>query len=69
MLNQNPKPYFNQVAMIESQYESKRRIQPPSNNSSLLQNRSPVRERESTPILYFHRHEQYKHSFKINEWK
>lgn len=47
MLNQNPKPYFNQVAMIESQYESKRRNLASSNNSSLLQNKSPLRERES----------------------
>lgn len=49
MLNQNPKPYFNQVTMIESQYESKRRNLTNSNNSSLLQNKSPLRERESTP--------------------
>jgi hypothetical protein len=45
MLNQNPKPYFNQVAMIESQYESKRRNLASSNNGSLLQNKSPMRER------------------------
>lgn len=51
MLNQNPKPYFNQVAMIESQYESKRRNLTNSNNASLLQNKSPLRERESTPSL------------------
>lgn len=56
MLNQNPKPYFNQVAMIESQYESKRRMHAPANNASLLQNRSPVRERESTHIKYIRRY-------------
>lgn len=43
MLNQNPKPYFNQVAMIESQYESKRKLPFNSNNASLLQNKSPLR--------------------------
>lgn len=45
MLNQNQKHYFNQVAMIESQYESKRKQL--TNNSGLLQNRSPLRDRES----------------------
>lgn len=45
MLNQNQKHYFNQVTMIESQYESKRKQL--ANNSGLLQNRSPLRERES----------------------
>jgi hypothetical protein len=52
MLNQNPKPYFNQVAMIESQYESKRRNLTNSNNASLLQNKSPMRERESNNLIY-----------------
>jgi hypothetical protein len=52
MLNQNPKPYFNQVAMIESQYESKRRNLTNSNNASLLQNKSPMRERESKNLIY-----------------
>ena len=49
MLNQNPKNYFNQVAMIESQYESKRKH--PANSSSLMNKRSPMRERESTAIF------------------
>jgi hypothetical protein len=47
MLNQNVKPYFNQVTMIESQYESKRKQLINPNNQSLLQNKSPIRERES----------------------
>lgn len=64
MLNQNPKPYFNQVTMIESQYESKRRNLTNSNNSSLLQNKSPLRERESTPHSY-PRHQQHQHTLSI----
>lgn len=45
MLNQGPKIPFTQVAMIESQYESKRKnmMHP---NSSLLSNKSPMRERQ-----------------------
>ena len=38
MFNPTKKSYFNQVNMVESQYDSKK-----SNNSSLLQNRSPLR--------------------------
>jgi hypothetical protein len=43
MINQNPKPYFNQVAMVESQYESKRKLVPNTKSSTLLQNKSPLR--------------------------
>jgi hypothetical protein len=42
-MNQNPKPYFNQVAMVESQYESKRKMTVSPNSASLLQNKSPLR--------------------------
>jgi hypothetical protein len=38
--------------MIESQYESKRRNLTNSNNASLLQNKSPMRERESKNLFY-----------------
>lgn len=41
MLNQPGKNHFCQVAMIESQYESKRKNLLP--NSSLLSNKSPLR--------------------------
>lgn len=44
MLNQTAKNHFSQVAMIESQYESKRKNMLPS--SSLLSNKSPMRERQ-----------------------
>ena len=47
MLNPNRRNYFNQVNMVESQYDSKRLNN--SNNSSLIHNRSPLRERESIP--------------------
>jgi hypothetical protein len=48
LMNLNSKPYFNQVAMVESQYESKRKTTVSQNSSSLLQNKSPLRERENT---------------------
>lgn len=51
MQGQAHKPYFNQIAMIESQYESKRKA--PLSSASLLQTRSPLREREreSKPLI------------------
>lgn len=53
MLNSNQnlvKNHFSQVAMIESQYESKRKNMLP--NSSLLSNKSPLRDRHTAYNQY-----------------